>query len=41
MQGKSSVASVLSMPFIWILGFIYFCIQSGVNEKNDQNACQK
>ncbi|MDU8648246.1 MFS transporter [Pseudomonas syringae group sp. 26L6] len=29
-QGKSSVASVLSMPFIWILGFIYFCIQSGV-----------
>ncbi|WP_439884517.1 MFS transporter [Pseudomonas syringae] len=29
-QGKSSVASVLTMPFIWILGFIYFCIQSGV-----------
>ncbi|WP_122220282.1 MFS transporter [Pseudomonas syringae] len=29
-HGKSSVASVLSMPFIWILGFIYFCIQSGV-----------
>ncbi|RMN41102.1 Major facilitator transporter [Pseudomonas syringae pv. papulans] len=29
-HGKSSVASVLTMPFIWILGFIYFCIQSGV-----------
>ncbi|KWT04001.1 putative tartrate transporter [Pseudomonas syringae pv. avii] len=29
-QGKSSVASVLTMPFIWVLGFIYFCIQSGV-----------
>ncbi|WP_122583102.1 MFS transporter [Pseudomonas viridiflava] len=29
-QSKSSVASVLTMPFIWILGFIYFCIQSGV-----------
>ncbi|RML47950.1 Major facilitator family transporter [Pseudomonas syringae pv. ribicola] len=29
-QGKSTVASVLTMPFIWILGFIYFCIQTGV-----------
>ncbi|MCF5277804.1 MFS transporter [Pseudomonas syringae] len=29
-HGKSSVAFVLSMPFIWILGFIYFGIQSGV-----------
>ncbi|MEE4908583.1 MFS transporter [Pseudomonas alliivorans] len=29
-QGKRSVTSVLTMPVIWILGFIYFCIQSGV-----------
>ncbi|GAB7532059.1 MFS transporter [Pseudomonas sp. 3A(2025)] len=29
-QTNTSVASVLTMPVIWILGFIYFCIQSGV-----------
>lgn len=29
-QVNTSVASVLTMPVIWILGFIYFCIQSGV-----------
>ncbi|MCQ9424868.1 MFS transporter [Pseudomonas sp. LJDD11] len=29
-QASSSLASVLTMPLIWTLGFIYFCIQSGV-----------
>ncbi len=27
-QSKSSVASVLTMPFIWILGFIYFAFRA-------------
>ncbi|WP_295472627.1 MFS transporter [uncultured Pseudomonas sp.] len=29
-QANSSIASVLTTPLIWVLGFIYFCIQSGV-----------
>jgi D-galactonate transporter len=29
-QGNTSVLAVLTMPFVWVLGFIYFCIQSGV-----------
>ncbi|WP_437882897.1 MFS transporter [Pseudomonas sp. LRF_L74] len=27
---NASVLSVLTMPIIWVLGFVYFCIQSGV-----------
>ncbi|MEN0106503.1 MAG: MFS transporter [Pseudomonas sp.] len=29
-QTNVSVMAVLTMPFVWVLGFIYFCIQSGV-----------
>jgi D-galactonate transporter len=29
-QANTSVLAVLTMPFVWVLGFIYFCIQSGV-----------
>lgn len=27
---KVSVVAILTMPFIWVFGFIYFCIQAGV-----------
>ena len=27
---KTSIGAILTMPFIWLLGFIYFCIQAGV-----------
>ena len=27
---KTSTGAILTMPFIWVLGFIYFCIQAGV-----------
>ncbi len=27
---KTSIGAILTMPAIWVLGFIYFCIQAGV-----------